>query len=83
MYHLAVVGVQNREAVIDRFERSRIGWGVHYSIPCHLQPAYRDFIESLPVAENAAKHILSLPMYPTITDAQIDRVCEVLWRVSS
>jgi dTDP-4-amino-4,6-dideoxygalactose transaminase len=82
VYHLAVVRVQSREAVIAELKRAGIGWGIHYPIPCHLQPAYRDFIESLPIAENAAKQILSLPIYPTIIDAQIDRVCEVLWGAS-
>ena len=42
-----------------------------------------DFADFLPVAEIAAKHILSLPIYPTITDAQIDRVCDVLYEMAS
>jgi len=78
VHHLAVVQVEDREAVTAELTRAGIGWGVHYPIPCHLQPAYQDFIESLPIAENAAKRILSLPIYPTITDSQIDRVCEAL-----
>lgn len=78
VYHLAVVRVENRTAVAAELDRNRIGWGIHYPIPCHQQPAYADFAESLPVAEQAAAEILSLPMSPTITAAQIDRVCEVL-----
>jgi dTDP-4-amino-4,6-dideoxygalactose transaminase len=76
--HLAVVRVQDRAAVTAELDRRRIGWGLHYPIPCHRQPAYREFAEDLPVAEQAADHILSLPMFSTLTDTQVDRVCEVL-----
>jgi dTDP-4-amino-4,6-dideoxygalactose transaminase len=79
VHHLAVIRVQDRAAVTAELARHRIGWGVHYPIPCHRQPAYAEFVESLPVAERAAEQILSLPMFPTLTDAEVDRVCEVLW----
>jgi dTDP-4-amino-4,6-dideoxygalactose transaminase len=81
VHHLAVVRVENRDAVTARLTRHGIGWGVHYPVPCHLQPAYHEFAESLPVAEQAANEILSLPMSPTISDCEVDRVCEVLSRV--
>lgn len=80
VHHLAVVRVQDRDAMTARLTRHGIGWGIHYPVPCHLQPAYQDFAESLPVAEQAANEILSLPMSPTITDREVDRVCEVLSR---
>lgn len=83
VHHLAVVWAPDRDAVIEKLDGAGIGWGVHYPIPCHIQPAYRDFTEFLPVAEIAAKHIVSLPMYPTITEAQVDRVCDVLCEVGS
>ena len=82
VHHLAVVRVDDRAAVTAELDRLRIGWGIHYPIPCHRQPAYRQFAESLPVAEEAAEQILSLPMSPTLTDREVDRVCEVLWAVS-
>jgi dTDP-4-amino-4,6-dideoxygalactose transaminase len=78
-----VIRVDDRAAVTAELERGGIGWGVHYPIPCHRQPAYQEFAESLPVAEQAAEQILSLPMSPTLTDVQVDRVCEALWRVST
>jgi dTDP-4-amino-4,6-dideoxygalactose transaminase len=79
VHHLAVVRVEDRAAVTAELDRHGIGWGVHYPIPCHLQPAYQEFAEHLPVAEQAAQHILSLPISPTVTDAQVDRVCEIMW----
>jgi dTDP-4-amino-4,6-dideoxygalactose transaminase len=81
VYHLAVIRVEDRAAVTARLDQHRIGWGIHYLIPCHRQPAYEEFAESLPVAEQAAGEILSLPMSPMLTDAQVDRVCDVLWKV--
>jgi dTDP-4-amino-4,6-dideoxygalactose transaminase len=83
VYHLAVVRLEDRAAVTAELDRHGIGWGIHYPIPCHLQPAYQDFIEHLPVAEQAAQQIVSLPMSPTLTDRQVDHICEVLWKASS
>lgn len=83
VHHLAVVRVEDRARVISALDRNAIGWGIHYPIPCHLQPAYSEFRVDLPVVEQAAAQILSLPMSPTITDSQIDRVCDVLWRESA
>jgi dTDP-4-amino-4,6-dideoxygalactose transaminase len=78
VYHLAVVRVEDRAAVTAELDRHRIGWGLHYPIPCHRQPAFEEFADNLPVAELAARQLLSLPMFATITNAQVDRVCEVL-----
>lgn len=78
VYHLAVVQVDDRRSVTSEFDRHGIGWGIHYPIPCHRQPAYREFGSSLPVTERAAENILSLPISPFMADAQVDRVCEVL-----
>ena len=83
VHHLAVIRVEDRAGVTAELELHGIGWGIHYPIPCHRQPAYREFAESLPVAEQAAKQIVSLPMCPTLTDEQVDRVCEVLWKVTT
>lgn len=78
VYHLAVVQVEDRSAVTSEFDRHGIGWGIHYPIPCHRQPAYTEFADECPIADEAAKRILSLPMSPVLTAAQVDRVCDVL-----
>ena len=58
-----------------------IGWGVHYPVPCHHQPAFARYAgEPLPVAEAAAERILSLPLFPTLTADHVNRVCEALAR---
>jgi dTDP-4-amino-4,6-dideoxygalactose transaminase len=79
VHHLAVVQVDDRSAVIRRLDEARIGWGIHYPTPCHRQPAFANHAEGgFPVAERAANRILSLPMFPTMTSLEVDRVCAVL-----
>ncbi len=78
VYHLAIVEVDNRDAICEALTAAGIGWGLHYKVPCHLDSAYTDFTEQVPVAERAAGRILSLPMSPTLTEAQVARVCDVL-----
>jgi dTDP-4-amino-4,6-dideoxygalactose transaminase len=84
VYHLAVIQVDDRRQVGDALTAAGIGWGVHYPIPCHQQPALAALHESLPVAqklpvaERAASRILSVPMSPTLTVEQVARVCDVL-----
>jgi dTDP-4-amino-4,6-dideoxygalactose transaminase len=81
VHHLAVVKVPDRAAAIADLDAAGIGWGIHYPVPCHRQPAFAEFADGpLPVAEQAARRILSLPMSPLLTEAQVDRVCAVLGR---
>jgi dTDP-4-amino-4,6-dideoxygalactose transaminase len=77
VYHLYVIEVENRAHVQDVLAERGIATGIHYPIPIHLQPAYADLgirAGSFPRAERSAKRILSLPMFPELTEEQIDRV---------
>jgi dTDP-4-amino-4,6-dideoxygalactose transaminase len=79
VYHLFVVRVAARDDVRAGLARRGIQTGVHYPVPCHLQPPLRRFAHApLPVAERAAQELLSLPMFPHLTEAQVDLVCEAL-----
>lgn len=79
VYHLMVVRVRRREAVRAALAAAGIQSGVHYPVPCHRQPALRRYATGpLPVCEQAAAEQLSLPLFPHMTRAQVDRVCEVL-----
>ena len=79
VHHLGVVQVEDRDAVTAALDAAAIGWGVHYPVACHQQPAFEEFADGpLPVTERAAERILSLPMSPTLSDDQVDRVCDVL-----
>jgi dTDP-4-amino-4,6-dideoxygalactose transaminase len=79
VHHLAVVQVADRAAVTAALDAARIGWAVHYPVPCHLQPAFAEFAaEPLPAVEAAARRVLSLPISPTLAPADVDRICDVL-----
>lgn len=81
VYHLFVVRLPDREKVRELLSAGGIGVGLHYPIPLHLQVAYRDLgygPGAFPESEAAASSILSLPMFPHITEEQVDAVCFAL-----
>jgi dTDP-4-amino-4,6-dideoxygalactose transaminase len=79
VYHLFVVRVAGRDQVATELARRGVQTGVHYPVPCHWQPPLRRFADHpLPVAEQAAGELLSLPMFPHMTGGQVEYVCEAL-----
>ena len=79
MYHLAVARVPGREWVRERLSALGVQTGVHYPVPCHLQDPYRSFTDRpLPVTEAAADEVLSLPMFPHLSDDQVTRVVKAV-----
>ena len=81
VWHLYVIRVPRRDAVLETLRELGIQAGIHYPFPLHLQPAFRTFgygPGDFPVAEAAAASILSLPLYPHITPDQQHRVAEAV-----
>jgi dTDP-4-amino-4,6-dideoxygalactose transaminase len=81
VYHLYVVRLQQRDAWRERLTEAGVQTGVHYPMPVHLQPAYRDLgyaAGDFPVCEAASREVLSLPMFPELKDAQIAEVAHAL-----
>ena len=81
VYHLFVVEVAERDAVLATLRGAGIGAAVHYPTPIHLQPAWRHLgygHGDFPVAEYLAEHCLSLPCFPGITEEQQVRVADAL-----
>jgi dTDP-4-amino-4,6-dideoxygalactose transaminase len=81
VYHQYVVRVHDRDAVRKRLTERGVATSVFYPIPLHLQDCFQvlggregDF----PQAEKAAREVLALPMFPELTDAEVERVAEVL-----
>jgi dTDP-4-amino-4,6-dideoxygalactose transaminase len=77
VYHVYVVRLADRDAWRARLTEAGVQTGVHYPIPVHLQPAYRDLgygAGDFPVAERAATEVLSLPIYPELTPGQIGTI---------
>nr|WP_269778609.1 DegT/DnrJ/EryC1/StrS family aminotransferase [Microlunatus antarcticus] len=80
-WHLYVVRVQDRDAVLRSLNEAGIGAGIHYPVPVHLTRAYASLglgVGSFPVSERAATEILSLPLYPHISSEQQERVVDAL-----
>lgn len=81
VWHLYVVRVRERDAVLAALNAQGVGAGIHYPTPVHLTRAYAGLglgVGSFPVAERAAEEILSLPLYPHLTVEQQDHVVERL-----
>ncbi len=66
-----------RDELSQKLKQAGVGTAVHYPIPCHLQQAYVRFgggPNSLPLTEHAANEVLSLPMYPELSDQEVMQV---------
>ena len=82
-YHLFVIRAEARDALEAHLRANGIGTGRHYPWPVHLQPGIASFARvpgPLAVTERIAREILSLPMFATISDTQIDRVVDAVWK---
>lgn len=79
VYHQYVVRSDERDALKERLREQGIGTLIHYPVPVHLQPAYRHCAHSaLPETERAAREVLSLPMFPQLSDEQALQVCDAI-----
>jgi dTDP-4-amino-4,6-dideoxygalactose transaminase len=77
IYHLYVIRSDARDELRDELEAKGIHTGIHYPVPAHLQPPFRDYgggEGSLPQTEEAVGTIVSLPMYAELTTEQLERV---------
>ena len=81
VHHLFVIRSACRDALRDALLEQKIGAGVHYPIPVHLQPACRELGYArgdFPVSERLASEVLSLPMHPFLSDADVDYVASIV-----
>ncbi|MEV6718560.1 DegT/DnrJ/EryC1/StrS family aminotransferase [Lentzea sp. NPDC051208] len=78
VWHLYVVRVPERDRVLSALHAAGIGAGIHYPTPLHKTGAFAHLDGSYPVAETSAGELLSLPLFPEITEAQQTRVAEAL-----
>jgi len=89
VFHLYVLrhpeGEAARDAAMARLRADGVMTGIHYPVPVHEQPAYAGRTPLGPAGcaetSRAAREIFSLPMFPELTDAQVDRVCEAISRL--
>jgi dTDP-4-amino-4,6-dideoxygalactose transaminase len=81
VYHIYAVRVSGRDEVMRSLEEKGIGCGIHYPVPVHLQKAYRGLGHApgaFPVSERTATEFLSLPMFPELTEKQIQLVTDAV-----
>jgi len=83
VWHLYTLRLAERDRVAGELQREGIGVGIHYPVPIHLQGAFAHLGHrpgDFPVAESAARHTLSLPLFPGIREEQQRRVAQALRR---
>ncbi len=81
VYHIYAIRVQERDRVISALQDEGIGCGIHYPVPIHLQPAYQHLgyrPNAFPVSERTSAEFISLPMYPELSEHQMERVAEAV-----
>ena len=78
VFHLYVIACEDRDGLKAHLAGHEIGCAVHYPSPVHRQRGYAERVVvppgGLPVSERLCARILSLPMYPELSDAEVDRV---------
>jgi dTDP-4-amino-4,6-dideoxygalactose transaminase len=82
VFHQYVLRVDDRAALMARLRAEGVATAIHYPCPVHLQPAYRGRVALGPAncaeTARAAEQVMSLPMFPELTDQQLERICDVL-----
>jgi dTDP-4-amino-4,6-dideoxygalactose transaminase len=81
VFHLYVIQSPRRDELLEHLGKNGVSAGIHYPVPIHLHRAYAYLGQGrgdCPVAEKLGDTILSLPMFPEITDQQVDAVIEVI-----
>ena len=73
VYHMYVIRVKQRDKLASYLKAAGIQTGIHYPVPLHHQPCVKSEVQ-LPVTEQYADEVLSLPMHPQLTDTEIDYV---------
>lgn len=85
VYHVYSLRTPERDSFRAALQTEGIQTAIHYAIPVHLQPAYAELgyrKGSLPASEAAANEVVALPIYPELTQSQIDLVCQAVRKVA-
>jgi dTDP-4-amino-4,6-dideoxygalactose transaminase len=77
-YHQYTVQTRDRDALVAHLDEFGIDTSVYYPTPIHEQPAYDDWNPAVPVAERAAETVLSIPVHPQLSPADIERVTDAI-----
>ena len=81
VFHLYVIRSPQRDELLDYLKRRGVMAGIHYPVPLHRQPALEAWgyqLGDFPVSEELSRTVLSLPLYPEMTDEQVNRVIQAV-----
>jgi dTDP-4-amino-4,6-dideoxygalactose transaminase len=81
VYHVYAIRTKNRQTWQEELTRQGIQTGIHYPVPAHLLPAFADLgyrVGDFPDSEQAANEVLSLPMFPELTAAHCEEICNAV-----
>lgn len=81
VFHQYTIKVENRDNFLDHLEENEIGYGIHYPIPAYRQPLYKRLGYdscNLPVAEKLCEKVVSLPVHPALSQADLEKIVEVV-----
>lgn len=80
VFHQYTIRIPDRDKTAQKLRDNGIGVGIHYPTPIHHQPLYRDlgYEDVLPNAERACKEVLSLPVHPSLTSQDLDRIIDTV-----
>ncbi len=81
VYHLYVILADDRANIIKRLDAAGIAWGLHYEMPVHTMRGFANLgypKGSFPVSEGLCEKIISVPMFPGMTEAEVDTVCKAV-----
>jgi len=80
VFHQYTIRINDRDKAAQKLREKGIGVGVHYPSPIHKQPLYQElgYHDSLPLSEIASKEVLSLPVHPSLTKADLDQIVEAI-----
>ncbi len=81
VFHLFVVRTEKRDFLINYLKERGITTGIHYPVPCHMQEAFKELgykKGDFPITESYSEKVLSLPMYPEITEDKIEYVSDAI-----
>ena len=76
VYHQIVLKHKKRDEIFSHLSKNNIGIAIHYPIPIHRQPLYKNLGYNLPISEKFSNEVVSLPSYPGLEDDDIKVVCE-------
>jgi perosamine synthetase len=80
VFHQYTIRVNDRDRRVETLRDAGVGVGVYYPVPIHQQPVYRDlgYVDCLPNAEKACREVLSLPVHPALTQADLEYIVDIV-----